>query len=67
MAKLILNGTVADVQLTSDPVDGQWIATCVEHSRLGRAGLGISRCPWTDRYDTLNDAAEYASDHADRG
>lgn len=62
MAKLILKGDVADVELTSDPEDGQAIATCVVH--LGEAAQG---CGWTERYDDINDAVEYAESHADLG
>jgi hypothetical protein len=62
MAKLMLIGEVAHVELTSDDEDGQTIATC----RLHLDGSG-PQCNWTNRYDTLDDAAEYAADHADRG
>lgn len=66
MALLMLKGSSATVYLMSDPEDGQTIAACVEHASLaGLMLLGI--CSWTQRYDTLNDAAEYATDHADRG
>jgi hypothetical protein len=58
MAKLMLIGEVAQVELTSDPEDGQIIATCVIHRQP---------CSWTQQYDDLNDAAEYAQDHADTG
>jgi hypothetical protein len=65
MAKLMLIGEVAHVQLTFDPEDGQAIATCVLHDarKLNKPGW----CTWTERYDTLDDAAEYAAGHADRG
>jgi hypothetical protein len=66
MAKLMLIGEAAHVELTSDPEDDQTIATCVGHvnpnpldSRL------IVGCTWRLAYATLNDAAEYAADHAD--
>lgn len=65
MAKLMLCGFAANVELTSDPEDGQTIATCVEH-RIG-AGHFPAPCGWTERYDTLDDAAEYAAGHADTG
>jgi hypothetical protein len=61
MAKLILKGDVADVELTTDDEDGQAIATCAGHP-------GSSwECTWTERYDDMNDATEYAADHADTG
>jgi hypothetical protein len=62
MAKLMLIGAVAQVELTSDPEDDQIVATCAMHAPWGRRG-----CGWTQRYDTLDDAAEYATDHADSG
>jgi hypothetical protein len=56
----MLIGEVAQVELTSDPEDGQTVATCVVHG-------GQPDCTWTERYDTLDDASEYAGRHADRG
>lgn len=58
MAKLMLIGKVAQVELKQD--DDEIIATCNAHP------LDLP-CTWTRRYDDLNDAAEYAQDHADRG
>ena len=55
MARLILAGQHARLELTSDPEDGGTIATCLS-----------TGCDWTETYDTLDDAAEYAADHADR-
>jgi hypothetical protein len=60
MAKLVLHGEVALVELTSDPEDGETIASCRTHT-------GVEECSWTERYRTLSDAAEYAADHADYG
>lgn len=60
MAKLMLVGDVADVELTVDDEDGQIIATCESHPE-------VSECGWTERYDDLRDASEYAADHADTG
>lgn len=62
MAKLILKGSAATVEFTSDPEDGQTIATCIEHVGFWHPA---PTCTWTERYDTLDDAAEYAADHAD--
>lgn len=62
MAKLILRGDVADVELTTDDEDGQVIATCVQH-----VGFEGAPCIWTERYDNMNDATNYAADHADIG
>jgi hypothetical protein len=60
MVKLMLQGDTADIELTKDPEDGQTIATCVSHP-------SVETCGWTERYDTLDDASEYAADHADYG
>lgn len=54
MAKLILQGSNYYVELSRDNETGEVIATCQRRM-----------CSWTERYDTLNDAAEYAADHAD--
>jgi hypothetical protein len=67
MAKLMLVGEVAHVELTTDPEDGQVVARCRLHSRYRPDGGGRGRCPWTERYDDLGDAAKYAADHADTG
>lgn len=56
MARLVLIGERAQVELTADQVEGGTIATCLTDG-----------CPWTETYDTLDDASEYAADHADRG
>lgn len=72
MAKLILIGKVAQVELTAteDEEAGIWLATCEKHEHWWDKRAvepTLVGCGWTERYDTLNDAAEYASDHADRG
>lgn len=55
MARIILEGDAARVELTVDQEEGGIIATCLD-----------SVCTWTEQYDTLGDAAEYAGhDHAD--
>jgi len=58
MAKLMLIGKVAQVELTCDDEAGEWIATCRKHER-------VWKCTWTYRFGTVEDAADYASDHAD--
>jgi hypothetical protein len=67
MAKLMLIGNVAHVWLTTDPEDGQIIATCLHHPSSFPILQPELRCSWTERYDDLGDASEYAADHADRG
>lgn len=56
MARIMMQGTSAQVELTTDPVEGGVIATCTTED-----------CPWSETYDDWNDATEYAADHADHG
>lgn len=63
MSRLLLIGEIAKIELTKDDESGQVIATCAEHP--GRWAEG--GCGWTERYDGMDDATEYAADHADRG
>jgi hypothetical protein len=67
MARLMLIGNIAEVELTTDDEDDQVIATCVEHSGSDGRLAPPGNCSWTERYDDLNDATEYAADHADTG
>lgn len=61
MAKLMLHGKVADVLIESDYRDDELIyAVCKTDTKNGA-------CTWEEGYDTLNDAVEYAADHADKG
>lgn len=64
MARIFMQGTYAEVELTADNDDGKVIAACVEHIGEWRV---IDRCNWSEKYDDWNDATEYATDHADRG
>lgn len=64
MAKLMLIGSVAQVEIVRDPLDGDLTATCVKHGGGMGEWPGIA-CDWSETYDDLNDATEYASDHAD--
>lgn len=61
MARLVLIGNTAEVELTTDDEDDQVIAVCKTHF------ASSWECTWTERYDDLNDATEYAADHADTG
>jgi hypothetical protein len=67
MARLILKGGMADVELTIDPTEGGVIATCILHSTSDGRLAPPGPCSWTALYDDLNDATEYAADHADTG
>jgi hypothetical protein len=60
MAQIFMAGKVATVELKADE-EGQVVATCVTHDPDGHP------CSWVQTYDTWNDAAEYATDHADEG
>ena len=53
----MLIGEVAQVELISEPTGGV-TATCREHWMR-------PACEWTETYDDLADASEYAADHAD--
>lgn len=65
MADLMLRGAMATIRLQRD--GDAVVATCDVHSpsdgRLAPAG----NCFWIQEYDTMDDAVEYAADHADRG
>jgi hypothetical protein len=63
MARLVLIGDVAEVELTTDDEDDQIIATCAKHPGRWQSG----GCGWTERYDGMDDATECAADHADGG
>lgn len=63
MAKLMLIGDAAQIELTSDPEDGGIVATCVLHDWPPFQ----EGCGWAETYDGLGDATEYASGHADTG
>lgn len=63
MARTIIKGDVAEIELTINDEDGQVVATCVDHQGHDI----VDACPWTERYDGMRDAVEYAADHADRG
>ena len=67
MAQILIKGSVATVELTTEPVDGGVIATCIGHRVETLTSLQPGACGWTDTYDDLNDATEYAADHADSG
>lgn len=62
MAKLMLIGKTAHVEIKPPADDDETcvIAQCNTHA-------GDPYCIWQGRYDDLNDATEYAQDHADRG
>ena len=60
MATLILKGDMATINLDGRDEDGDVIARCIKHH-------DHPLCRWTATYDDLNDAAEYAADHADTG
>lgn len=62
MAKLMLHGRVADIRIESDYRDDELIyAVCSKHGVI----KDQNGCGWEEGYDDLNDAVEYASDHAD--
>lgn len=69
MAKLMLIGPMAQVEILSPGAEGNedlelTRAACRLHARTNNPAYV---CTWSEVYDTLDDAAEYAADHADRG
>lgn len=72
MAKLMLIGDVAEVEILSPGNPGNEngelvIAVCRKHRSRGLTDVAMFSCTWTEDYDTLDDATEYAADHADHG
>lgn len=63
MARLMLIGKKASIEVKQPT--GESLETCV--IALCNAHAGDPYCIWQGRYDDLNDAVEYAQDHADRG
>jgi hypothetical protein len=62
MAQLLLVGDVATIAIAQDPDDEDLIkATCLIHPKTNWT------CTWSGRYDTTDDAWQYAESHADRG
>lgn len=61
MAKMMLIGEAAQVEITRDPLDRDLTAKCVKHGVIKNQ----NGCDWSKTYDDLNDAAECAADHAD--
>jgi hypothetical protein len=55
MARIMLQGDFGTVELTR-PDDGGVKAICLAED-----------CDWTEDYDTVGDAVEYAADHVDPG
>lgn len=71
MAKLMLVGEKAMVLMLSPGTPGNEggelvKAVCQKHTP-GPTDASMYSCTWTEEYDTLDDATEYAADHADRG
>ena len=70
MARIMVIGTVAEVELDTDPVNGGVNAWCDVHKSafvFGNIPAHPDGCGWTAPYDDWNDATEYAQDHADTG
>lgn len=65
MARLMLGGAMARVELVRE--EDQVRATCDEHSPFDGRLTPAGNCSWTEVYDTMDDAVEYAADHADQG
>lgn len=57
MAIFLVKGPVAEVVLEPSDTDDVIIGRCIR----------THACFWREEYDSMNDAAEYAADHADHG
>lgn len=69
MAKLMVIGKVAQVEILTDPEDEELLlARCVNHVDFygNFRGLQCAAC-WQDRFDTTDDAINEAERHADTG
>lgn len=62
MAKTMLIGEVAQVEILTDPEDEELVlARCEVHGGL------VDACTWKDRFDTTDDAIAEGERHADTG
>lgn len=62
MAKTLVCGDVAQVEILRDPADEDlMLATCFVHN----TGPANPPCEWRDHYDTTDDAIAGAEQHAD--
>lgn len=68
MAKLMLIGPMATLEILTDPDDPDLtLARCEEHSTCDGRLAPPGNCDWRERYDTTDDAWQYAARHADEG
>jgi hypothetical protein len=67
VARIMVIGTMAKVELEGEFLDGGVVARCDEHSPSDSRVAPPGACAWTKTYDDWNDATEYAQDHADSG
>jgi hypothetical protein len=65
MAKLMLIGNTAKVEITRDPLDGDLTATCVEHSKSDGRKFPAGNCDWSETYDDLSYSVVISEEHAD--
>lgn len=56
MARIKLEGDFGTVELKRPDDGGEIVAACLAEG-----------CGWTEDYDTMDDAVEYAADHVDPG
>lgn len=69
MAKLMLIGDVATIEILTDPEDEeQVLAVCCAHDLEGERSI-YARCDYIERFDSWSDAVCSAGPerHADRG
>lgn len=68
MAKIMVTGPMADVELTIED-DGSVLALCVEHSHSDGTLAPPGDCGWSSTFADISDATHGATieNHADRG
>jgi hypothetical protein len=64
MARILLQGSrhTAEITFSEDEEAGIVVVTCFGVQSDGWPDI---TCSWTERYDDLRDATEYAADHVD--
>lgn len=65
MARLMVIGDVAQVEILTDPEDEElMLAKCEAHAKFSGT-MVLPACEYTERFDTTDDAQAAAEQHAD--
>lgn len=66
MAKVLVIGSMAQVEILTDPEDEELVlAKCDDHSVFDGRLAPPGDCSWEDRFDSTDDAIAGAEQHAD--